>query len=32
MQGNSKDKTEIKWYVEMHLYLTLHLLAPKLIR
>jgi hypothetical protein len=32
MQGNSKDKTVIKWEAEMHLYLTLHLLAPKLLR
>jgi hypothetical protein len=27
MQGNTKDKVVVKWYVEMHLYLTLQLLA-----
>jgi hypothetical protein len=31
MQGNNKDKTVIKGYVEMLLYMTLELLAPKLL-
>jgi hypothetical protein len=29
MQGNNKDTTVIKGYAEMHLYMTLQLLAPK---
>jgi hypothetical protein len=33
MQGNNKDKTVIKnGKQNLHLYLTLQLLAPKLIR
>jgi hypothetical protein len=32
MQGNNKDKTVIKEKVEMHLYMTLQLLAPKFLR
>jgi hypothetical protein len=31
MQGNNKDKTVVKWEAEMHLCLTLQLLAPKFI-
>jgi hypothetical protein len=31
MQGNNKDKPVVKWYAEIHLYLTLQLLAPKLL-
>jgi hypothetical protein len=31
MQGNNKDKTVIKGKAEMHLYMTLQLLAPKLL-
>jgi hypothetical protein len=28
VQGNNKDKVVVKWKAEMHLYLTLKLLAP----
>jgi hypothetical protein len=28
MQSNNKDKSVVKWQAEMHLYLTLQLLAP----
>jgi hypothetical protein len=31
MQDNKKDKTVVKRYAKMHLYLTLQLLAPKLL-
>jgi hypothetical protein len=28
MQVNNKDKAVVKWKAEMHIYLTLQLLAP----
>jgi hypothetical protein len=28
MQSNNMDKSVVKWKAEMHLYLTLQLLAP----
>jgi hypothetical protein len=31
MHGNNKDKTVIKGYAEMHIYMTLQLLAQKLL-